>query len=94
MWLPLFYCHYFGHYFATKLGAKNWLFFGSADSGEMSAILYTLVENVRRLNRDPFAYLQWVFEKLRLDPAPEAPEQLLPAAWAAAHPDANALRSA
>ncbi len=76
----------------TKLGMKNWLFFGSADSGENSAILYTLVQNVRRLNRDPFVYLEWLFEKLRLDPSPADLDVLLPTAWAAAHPELQPLR--
>ena len=76
----------------TKLGMKNWLFFGSAESGENSAILYTLVQNVRRLNRDPFAYLEWLFEKLRLEPSPENLDALLPTAWAEAQPDAQTLR--
>jgi len=33
----------------TKLGAKNWLFLGNAESGKKCAILYTIVENCRRL---------------------------------------------
>lgn len=77
----------------TKLGMKNWLFFGSARSGKFGAILYTLVENVRKLNRDPFEYLTWVFEKLSEDPSPANPEELLPSAWAIAHPDGNQLRN-
>lgn len=76
----------------TKLGAKNWLFFGSAGSGKQSAILYTLVENVRRLNRDPYAYLAWVFEQIRLAPTIRDWSPLLPNAWAAAYPEAKPLR--
>jgi transposase len=78
----------------TKLGAKNWLFFGSAQSGTMGAVLYTLVENVRRLNRDPFEYLTWVFCELARNPQPENPEDLLPQAWAKAKPEGRQLRAA
>ena len=71
------------------VGAKNWLFFGSAQSGTMGAVLYTLVENVRRLNRDPFEYLTWVFSELARNPQPENPQNLLPKAWAKATPKAS-----
>jgi transposase len=36
----------------TKLGAKNWLFIGCAKAGQKAAILYTIVENCRRLGID------------------------------------------
>ncbi len=32
----------------VKLGAKNWLFFGSEEASHNAAIIYTLVENCRR----------------------------------------------
>ncbi len=44
--------------------AKNWLFRGSADAGEHGAILYTLIENCRREEVDPFAYLRDVLSRL------------------------------
>jgi len=67
----------------TKLGMKNWMFIGGADTGQRSAIIYTMVEQVRRLGHDPYAYLKWVFERLpgmtnQSDFAP-----LLPVSWAA-----------
>jgi hypothetical protein len=68
----------------------NWLLFGSAQSGTMGAVLYTLVENVRRLNRDPFEYLTWVFGELARNPQPENPQDLLPKAWAKATPPRQA----
>ena len=68
----------------TKLGAKNWLFIGSEDTGWRSAVIYTFVEQVRRHGRDPFAYFKWVFEKLMHDPADDELEALLPATWVAA----------
>jgi transposase len=36
----------------TKLGAKNWLFIGCGEAGQRAAILYTVVENCRRLGID------------------------------------------
>lgn len=65
----------------TKLGMKNWMFFGGEHTGQRSAIVYTFVEQVRRHGEDPQAYLEWVFDKLMRDPEPENPRALLPAAW-------------
>lgn len=42
----------------TAVGKKNWLFFGEAQAGECSAILYTVIECCRRRGIDPFAYLR------------------------------------
>lgn len=41
----------------TKLGAKNWLFFGSEGSGKTSAIIFTLVESAKRHGLEPYTYL-------------------------------------
>jgi hypothetical protein len=30
----------------TALGKKNWLFFGDADAGERSAIIYSIIEKL------------------------------------------------
>lgn len=48
----------------TKLGAKNWLFLGNQESGEKCAILYTIVENCRRLGINPKEYLTDVLTRL------------------------------
>ena len=48
----------------TKLGAKNWLFIGNEDSGAKSAVLYTIIENCRRLDLDPREYLEDVLTRL------------------------------
>jgi transposase len=75
----------------TAVGKKNWLFIGDADAGQRAAILYTLVENCRRLGLDPHAYLRDVLCRL-----PHATNwnvnDLAPAAWAKAqrHPPAVA----
>jgi len=48
----------------TAVGKKNWLFVGDADAGWRSAVLYTLVENCRRLGLDPYAYLRDLLTRL------------------------------
>ena len=48
----------------TAIGKKNWLFFGGAQAGERSAILYTLVESCRRREIDPARYLRAVLSAL------------------------------
>lgn len=73
----------------TKLGAKNWLFIGRDETGWRSAVIYTMVEQVRRHGHDPFAYFEWVFDKLmHLDGSKEPLseedlEKLLPTVWVA-----------
>lgn len=64
----------------TKLGAKNWLFVGNAESGKKCAILYTIVENCRRLGLNPREYLEEVLTRLPAMKASEA-NSLTPAAW-------------
>jgi len=67
----------------TKLGAKNWLFIGREDAGEKSAILYTLVENCRRLGINPRDYFEDVLTRLPGMMASGA-VSLTPANWLAA----------
>ena len=64
----------------TKLGAKNWLFIGAEHAGEKSAIIYTLVENCRRLGINPRDYLEDVLTRLPGMMASEA-ASLTPANW-------------
>ena len=64
----------------TKLGAKNWLFIGAEASGQKSAILYTIVENCRRLAINPKQYLEDVLTRLPAMMAREA-ASLTPANW-------------
>lgn len=65
----------------TALGKKNWLFIGHCDAGQVSAILYTIVENCRRLKLNPETYLRDVLARL-----PHATnhtvQALTPKAWA------------
>ena len=66
----------------TKLGAKNWMFIGSGEAGKKTAILYTIVENCRRLGIAPAEYLTDVLERLPGMTAREG-NRLTPAAWLA-----------
>ncbi|CAN5481801.1 hypothetical protein BH09VER1_BH09VER1_53810 [soil metagenome] len=43
---------------------KNYLFFGGAEAGQRSAILYTIVECCRRRGLDPLAHLRDVLSRL------------------------------
>ena len=47
-----------------KIGMKNWMFIGADQAGWRSAVIYTMIENIRRADKDPYAYLKWVFERL------------------------------
>jgi transposase len=66
----------------TKLGSKNWMFIGSGEAGETTAILYTIVENCRRLGIAPADYLTDVLERLPGMTAREG-NRLTPAVWLA-----------
>jgi transposase len=48
----------------TAVGKKNWLFFGDAEAGHRSAILYTMIESCRCRGIDPYAYLRDVLTRL------------------------------
>jgi transposase len=68
----------------TAIGKKNWLFFGEADAGQRSAIVYTLIECCRRRGIDPYAYLRDILTRLPYMTNRQVPE-LTPEAWAKAH---------
>jgi hypothetical protein len=67
----------------TKLGAKNGLFIGGAATGQRSAILYTMVENIRTGVGDPYAYLEDVFSRLPAMTNQDDLRPLLPRNWLA-----------
>ena len=48
----------------TALGKKNWLFFGDADAGKRSAVLYTIIESCRCRGINPHSYLRDVLTRL------------------------------
>ena len=66
-----------------KLGAKKWLFIGGEETGWRSAVIYTLIENIRREGKDAQAYLKWVFEKMIGRTNQQDLRELLPKAWLA-----------
>ena len=73
----------------TKLGHKDWMFIGGKHTSWRTAVIYTFVEQVRRHGADPFAYFEWVLEKLMQDPAPKELQALLPATWIKPRPAAS-----
>jgi transposase len=67
----------------TKLGMKNWMFFGSLEAGENNALIYTLLANCRTQCLDPEDYLVEVLKRLPHDATPEQAAALTPARIAA-----------
>ena len=69
----------------TKLGMKNWMFFGSKEAGHQAAAIYTIVENCHRYDVPVEDYLREVLGILPTlrDPGTNAAE-LTPARIAAA----------
>ncbi len=67
----------------TAIGKKNWLFIGHPKTGQMSAIIYTIVENCRMWDINPMEYLLDVMPRVMEHPADRVAE-LLPRAWKAA----------
>jgi transposase len=67
----------------TALGKKNWLFFGDADAGERSAIIYSIIESCRRHAIEPYTYLHDVLTRLPSMTNRQI-KDVVPKAWAAA----------
>lgn len=62
----------------TKLGMKNWMFFGSADAGWISACIYTIVENCKRQGLNPQTYIEQVLTHLPQNPTKQEAAALTP----------------
>jgi len=60
------------------IGRKGWLFSGSPRGAHASATLYTLVETAKANKLEPWAYLNYLFEKLPLAKSEQALLELLP----------------
>ena len=73
-----------------KLGAKNWLFFGSEHAGHHAAVIYTLVENCRRHGIPVEGYLCELLTRLPGETDPEIIASLTPARLAAARREKSA----
>lgn len=65
------------------IGRKNWLFFGSEESGESGAILLSLVQTCRNLGINPREYLEDIFRRL-MGHSFQKLRELLPDQWQAA----------
>jgi transposase len=63
----------------TKLGAKNYMFFGNAGAGELNALLYTLIETCKHNDLDPEDYLAEAIRRLPSDVSAEQAAELTPA---------------
>jgi transposase len=68
----------------TKLGAKNWMFFGNAEAGTNNALFYTLMANCKIQGLDPEMYLTEVIKRLPHHATAEQAAELTPARFAAA----------
>ena len=62
------------------IGRKNWLFFGSLDAGQYSAVIFSLIQTCRGLKINPREYLEDIFRKL-LDHNSQKLDELLPDQW-------------
>lgn len=60
------------------IGRKNWLFSGTPEGAEASALLYSLIETAKANNVEPYAYLRYIFEKIPLASSLDEYEVLLP----------------
>jgi len=60
------------------LGRKNWLFAGTPEGAEASALLYSIIETAKANGLEPYAYLRYIFTKLPLAKTIEDYEALLP----------------
>ena len=76
----------------TALGKKNWLFFGDADAGERSAIIYSIIESCRRHDIEPYTYLHDVLTRLPSMTNRQI-KDVVPKAWSSARKN-TALRAA
>lgn len=69
------------------IGRKNWLFFGSLESGQSAATLLSLVQTCRALNINPRSYLEDVCRRIMGHSAQKVYE-LLPDEWLKAKAEA------
>ena len=60
------------------IGRKNWLFSGTPEGAEASALLYSLIETAKANKLEPYTYLRYIFDRLPLASSLEDYEALLP----------------
>ena len=68
----------------TKLGMKNWLFFGNGQAGWISACIYTIIENCKHQGINPESYLTQILTHLPPNLTPQQAADLTPSKVAAA----------
>ena len=59
------------------LGRRNWLFSGTPEGAQASALLYSLIETAKANDLEPYRYLRFLFERIPRTPAEDV-RQLLP----------------
>lgn len=59
------------------IGRKNWLFCNTPGGAKSSAIIYSIIETAKENNLKPYEYLNWLFERIRLNDF-DGVENLLP----------------
>jgi transposase len=60
------------------IGRKNWLFSGTPEGAEASALLYSLIETAKANKLEPYAYLRCIFDRLPTAASLADYEALLP----------------
>ena len=60
------------------VGRRNWLFSGAPRGAEASCAIFSLIETAKHNGLDPFAYLNYVFEKAPFIHDAEGWDQILP----------------
>ncbi len=60
------------------VGRKNWLFSGTPEGAEASALLYSLIETAKANSLEPYAYLRYIFDKIPTASSLADYEALLP----------------
>lgn len=75
----------------VAIGRKNWMFLGSREGGERSAVLMSLVNSCKELGINPLEYLRDVLIQIDVIPASEI-RKLTPRGWKADQDAAHRAR--
>lgn len=65
----------------SAVGKKNFLFIGSPEAGQRSAVIYSIIVSCERHGIDPLAYMTDVLEKLPSMTNQDDYSPLLPSNW-------------
>ena len=60
------------------LGRRNWLFCGSPEGAEASAVLYSIIETAKANGLEPYRYLKFLFTEFPKTSSEEEVKALLP----------------